>query len=567
MAELQFPNIVGQFQQGQDRGRSLLATKLAGQAFSAPPEQRQSALSQLAGVNPNDALTMQSNFRAQDAAQAATAKAQEVDHSKKVQGAATFMVQALQSKDPARIQGAWQAVHPYFSEVASSQGVTLPDEWNDSLTPGLYKILGQNGGMPQQKGTVVAPGGALVDSATGQQMFANPAAPANGQLVDIPDGQGGTVKMLFDPKTRQLSQPNYGGVQAQPEQPAPDLSAINAKAGELVNSGQLTPEQGDAWIKQQYQGAGMQIGGHEAPALPTPSQMGHAPPKSSGELDKRIALARSMGATEEQVKQMVLGQAATNGAPDVPGNASATGDAYLQSLDGQTAAQVKALADGRMAFPTGTALKSPYWQGMIGAVSQYDPSFDAINYNARSGTRKAFTSGKEAQTVNALNTAAEHLGTLSDYADALHNTSFQPLNALKNGIANMTGDPRIARFNTTKKAAADEVTKVWRASGGSEADIKEAMKNFDGAQSPEQLQAAIGTVVQLIGGKLSALQDQYKQGMGTERNAKALVSPEARRAYEKVLNRAGMTSDTIGQQAQQPASGGVDHLLSKYGVQ
>jgi hypothetical protein len=59
------------------------------------------------------------------------------------------------------------------------------------------------------------------------------------------------------------------------------------------------------------------------------------------------------------------------------------------------AAQVKALAEGRMAFPTGTALKSAYWQDMLQKVAQFDPSFDAVNYNARAGTRKAFTSGKE----------------------------------------------------------------------------------------------------------------------------------------------------------------------------
>lgn len=225
----------------------------------------------------------------------------------------------------------------------------------------------------------------------------------------------------------------------------------------------------------------------------------------------------------------------------------AHGDSYLSSIDLTTAAQVKALAEGRMAFPTGTALKSPYWQGMLQHVAQYDPSFDAVNYTARAGTRKAFTSGKEAQNVNALNTVAEHLGTFSDDAAALNNTSFPAINTVKNWIAGQTGDPTIARFNTAKKAVADEIAKVWRASGGSEADIQENLRNLSGAQSPAQLNAVIGTLTQLIHGKIAALQDQYGAGMGTTANPRALISPEAQTSFDKTLQRAGVDTTAFNQ--------------------
>lgn len=246
----------------------------------------------------------------------------------------------------------------------------------------------------------------------------------------------------------------------------------------------------------------------------------------------------------------------------LPAGAIKTGNDYLSSLPQQTAAQVKALAEGRMQFPSGTALKSPYWQGMLSAVSQYDPSFDAVNYNARSNTRKGFTSGKEAQTVNALNTVAEHLGTLSDNAVALHNfSSFgaftKTANRLKNSYLEASGDPRIARFNTSKKAVADEVAKVWRASGGSEKDIQENLKNLDGAQSPEQLNAAIGTLTNLIYGKIAALQDQYTTGMGQTQNPRPLVSPEAQKAFDKTIARMnGVESGAQVNKPQRPAASG-----------
>ena len=222
---------------------------------------------------------------------------------------------------------------------------------------------------------------------------------------------------------------------------------------------------------------------------------------------------------------------------------------YLGTLDPTTAAQVKALSEGRMAFPSGTALKSNYWQAMLQHVAQFDPSFDQVNYNARAATRKGFTSGKEAQTINALNTVAEHLGTFSDYTKDLDNTRFPVINRVKNWLASQTGDPDIARFNTAKKAVADEVAKVWRASGGSEADIQENLRNLDGAQSPAQLNAAIGTLTKLIHGKISALQDQYKSGMGTTENVRPLVSPEAQAAFDKTLKRAGEDTNAFDKDA------------------
>src|SRR6185295_7064011 len=81
----------------------------------------------------------------------------------------------------------------------------------------------------------------------------------------------------------------------------------------------------------------------------------------------------------------------------MPGGADLHGDEFLKTIPAQIGRQVKALAEGRQQFPASFALKSRYWQQMIGLVSQYDPSFDAVNYNARSKTRNAFTAGAESK--------------------------------------------------------------------------------------------------------------------------------------------------------------------------
>ena len=97
------------------------------------------------------------------------------------------------------------------------------------------------------------------------------------------------------------------------------------------------------------------------------------------------------------------------GASSQIGDQTKTGSDYLATLDQSQAKMVKALADGRMQFPTGTALKTPYWQQPVSAVQSYDPSAEAGSCTTRVATRKAFTSGKQANQINARNTTAGHL--------------------------------------------------------------------------------------------------------------------------------------------------------------
>jgi hypothetical protein len=148
----------------------------------------------------------------------------------------------------------------------------------------------------------------------------------------------------------------------------------------------------------------------------------------AGESAKLAQLNKVMAMPDSPEKQAQLSLLLGQNAPmlgmmgtGAQGGPQVNGQDFLKTLNPTTAQQVKALAEGRMQFPAGFALKSPYWQNMLSAVSQYDPSFDAINYNARAKTRSDFTSGKAAQTINALNTVACHEGDLSDAAKKLNN--------------------------------------------------------------------------------------------------------------------------------------------------
>lgn len=229
-------------------------------------------------------------------------------------------------------------------------------------------------------------------------------------------------------------------------------------------------------------------------------------------------------------------------------NSNVHGDAYLKTLPSATAAQVKALSEGRLSFPTGYAISKQYWKNMLRSVAQYDPNFDAVNYNARSKTRNDFTSGKSAQAITSFNTAIGHLGSLLKSADALNNNRFPWLNQAANFAENNTGDPRVGNFNTDKQAVADELTRAFRMAGGTAEDIAGWEKNLNAANSPAQLHGAIQHAVSLLSSRIGAIGQQYSRGMGTTTSGISLLSPQARQTLQALPGGADLIAEAGGGQ-------------------
>ena len=187
MAGLMFPNIVGQYKEGFDRGQGIRANKLAGLAISSQGTDRQSALGQLAGIDPRAALGLQDRFSAQE-------QAAEVDHNKKLGGAARFVLSAYQSGDPARLQGAWQAVRPYLAQLS---GKEPPPQFDPAMLPKIYEIVGQTGGDQQDSYTPV---GFKQFQLTAQAAGLKPGTPEYQQAANIAlgrEGRASSARMPF----------------------------------------------------------------------------------------------------------------------------------------------------------------------------------------------------------------------------------------------------------------------------------------------------------------------------------------------------------------------------------
>lgn len=200
---------------------------------------------------------------------------------------------------------------------------------------------------------------------------------------------------------------------------------------------------------------------------------------------------------------------------------------YLKTINPATAAQVRALTEGRMQFPSGMSLRSPYWQAMIAAVAKYDPDFDQTNYNNRAKMRTDFASGPAAQGINALGTTAQHLNRLAKSIDGLGNWEGIPIfnktaNSVKNWLKEQGGDTTaLNKFRDDVQAVTSEAVRAWRQAGGSEKDIQDWKKNVDSSDSPSGLKSSLAEISDLLEGKLIQYQRQWKQGMGPTADANA----------------------------------------------
>lgn len=190
------------------------------------------------------------------------------------------------------------------------------------------------------------------------------------------------------------------------------------------------------------------------------------------------------------------------------------GEAALEGLAPKDVAMVKKLANYELPFPTGTASKDPYWKALIQKAVEYDPSFDATQYQTRAALRKSFTSGKDAQNVKSLNTLISHVDKLSKSGDALGNGNYPTLNAVTNFFSQGTGNPEVTNFDMNANAVAEEAATLFKGTGGTDQEIKSWKQNFTHNLSPEQKRGAIKTLFELLNGRAGAMDSQYRAGMG-----------------------------------------------------
>jgi hypothetical protein len=136
----------------------------------------------------------------------------------------------------------------------------------------------------------------------------------------------------------------------------------------------------------------------------------------------------------------------------------------------------------------------------------------SIGFQTDKALTRAFTSGAPAANITAFNTASGHLKMLQQAGDALRNGDVQLFNRIANSYATATGEPAPTNFNTVKAAVAGELAKTFKGSGATDQEIGQINSTINTAESPEQIQGAIGYYTNLMDSKLDSLKGQYESG-------------------------------------------------------
>jgi hypothetical protein len=209
-----------------------------------------------------------------------------------------------------------------------------------------------------------------------------------------------------------------------------------------------------------------------------------------------------------------------------------TGQALLDKMAPSEANQVQALAEGRLAYPTGRAADLPVWRQRMAGLALYDPSFDFADPQSRVRTRLAFTgTGKGAQQLTAANNLMDHLSRLDASSQALGNVQGFPMaqqvNQGMQALANNTQTQgRYARFGSDQQAVAEELTKFLRGGTGAVADVKGWMSKFGETAGYDSNHAAVKEIVGLMSDQLANIAKQYQSGMGRSAQGLSMMSPE-----------------------------------------
>jgi hypothetical protein len=218
------------------------------------------------------------------------------------------------------------------------------------------------------------------------------------------------------------------------------------------------------------------------------------------------------------------------------GDMSKTGAEYLATLPPDLAGRVKAMVEGRQPLPSSFALTKPYWQNLITAAQAYDPTFDATNWSGRVAGVKDFSAGKSSEMVRSANQTLHHVNALLDSADALHNGNYPSLNWAGNKLNEAKGGGEPGAFKINAHAVSEELSKVFKGSNLSDAEIHAWEENLSPNMSPAQQRAQIGKLSELLHGSLQALEEKRVASIGQVAADKAgpIIKPEGQKVLQRI---------------------------------
>lgn len=234
---------------------------------------------------------------------------------------------------------------------------------------------------------------------------------------------------------------------------------------------------------------------------------------------------------------------------DATGNPDLVGQAnFLSSLPPAQQTVVKGLTDYRM-NPADFSTSARQSQGGLTRsqaailAQQYDPTYDEKQYPSRSAFLKNVQSGTIFNNTLAMNTVISHIQDLqNDYktlgitgsgvnragvnegtgSGNAGNIGFinKITQGMKSGLGNQATQTAIAKVNNDISAIKTELAKVYKGGNASagEQEIADWGKGLSSASTPGTIDGYVHSALNLVGGRLGAINDQYSATMGKPRS-------------------------------------------------
>lgn len=226
--------------------------KLAAEAYGAPAEQRNALIGQAVGIDPQAGLALNTTLQQQDD-----------NITSKAAGAARYVLNAVETKNPQAVQGAYQAVRPFLARIGAAQGKVPPDQWSDDMLPMLHQVVAASGGATATgqgvQSTYVDGDGnrvAILRDGTTRILGQNDAGMV-GQTISVQGPDGRPMQMTFNKRTMQYEPAVLGG--GAPAAPAtgPSRQALMGADGTPVVIDADVPPEIAAQIRAGEKGGGV----------------------------------------------------------------------------------------------------------------------------------------------------------------------------------------------------------------------------------------------------------------------------------------------------------------------
>jgi hypothetical protein len=216
---------------------------------------------------------------------------------------------------------------------------------------------------------------------------------------------------------------------------------------------------------------------------------------------------------------------------------NAVGLDAIRDLPPSEQEMVKAITQGRLNVSSYSLARNPKLYALTQRAFQLEPGTDMTTFQRRQAAFQKFMSNPNSPMVR-VNQALQHLDRFHDNALKLDNYHSGFLGSLANypraAALAVEKDPRYQAFATDRDALATELAAAFQGSGQSALADRDHWKQvLSAANSPESFESTIKEAVGLLGGRVEASNAQFKQAVGANADFYDLMSPGARKVYQK----------------------------------